>query len=47
MKKYEDIIHLSRPVSTKHPYVKGEPGGTVCAFAALTGFEGLLRRLPG
>lgn len=44
MKKYEDIIHLSRPVSTKHPPMSRENRAAQFApFAALTGFEGAIK----
>ena len=40
MKKYEDIIGLSRPVSKKHPPMSRENRAAQFApFAALTGFE--------
>ena len=43
MKKYEDIIHLSRPVSTKHPPMSRENRAAQFApFAALVGFEELI-----
>lgn len=48
MKKYEDIIGLSRPVSKKHPPMSRENRAAQFApFAALTDLKGLLRRLPG
>ena len=44
MKKYEDIIHLSRPVSTKHPPMSRENrAAQFSPFAALTGFEGAIK----
>ena len=44
MKKYEDIIGLSRPVSKKHPPMSRENRAAQFApFAALTGFEGAIK----
>ncbi len=44
MKKYEDIIHLSRPVSEKHPPMSKENrAAQFSPFAALTGFEGAIK----
>lgn len=44
MRKYEDIIHLSRPVSEKHPPMSRENrAAQFSPFAALTGFEGAIK----
>ena len=44
MKKYEDIIGLSRPVSKKHPPMSRENRAAQFApFAALTGHEDAIR----
>ena len=44
MKKYEDIIGLSRPVSKKHPPMSRENRAAQFEpFAALTGFEGAIK----
>ena len=43
-KRYDDIIHLKNPTSSKHPRM--EPLGRAAQFspfAALTGFEGAIR----
>ena len=38
--KYDDIIHLSRPVSAKHPpMVAIDRAAQFSPFAALTGYE--------
>lgn len=42
--KYDDIIHLSRPVSRKHPPMALEDrGAQFSPFAALVGYEAVLR----
>lgn len=44
MGKYDDIIHLPHPTSKKHPRMSLENRAAQFApFAALTGFEGLIR----
>lgn len=44
MKKYEDMIGLSRPVSKKHPPMSRENrAAQFSPFAALTGFEGAIK----
>ncbi len=44
MRKYEDIIHLSRPVSKNHPPMSRENrAAQFSPFAALTGFEGAIK----
>ena len=44
MKKYEDIIGLSRPVSKNHPPMSRENrAAQFSPFAALTGFEGAIQ----
>lgn len=38
--KYDDIIHLSHPVSTKHPRMAAiDRAAQFSPFAALTGYE--------
>ncbi len=38
--KYQDIIHLSRPRSQRHPHMSAhDRAGQFSPFAALTGFE--------
>ena len=44
MTEYEDIIHLQRPVSRKHPPMAREHRAAQFApFAALSGFEDRIR----
>ena len=41
--KYEDIIHLSRPVSTRHlPMSNYDRAAQFAPFAALTGYDGVI-----
>lgn len=41
--KYEDIIHLSRPVSTRHlPMSNYDRAAQFSPFAALTGYDGVI-----
>lgn len=43
MPGYEDIIHLSRPVSTRHARMSmADRGAQFAPFAALTGYESVL-----
>ncbi len=42
--KYDDIIHLERPVSRRHPPMPMEErAAQFSPFAALTGYEGVIR----
>lgn len=42
-KKYEDIIHLSRPVSTRHLPMSGyDRAAQFAPFAALTGYDDVI-----
>ena len=41
--KYADIIHLSRPISTRHlPMSNQDRAAQFAPFAALTGYDGVL-----
>ncbi len=41
--KYDDIIHLSRPVSTRHtPMSRYDRAAQFSPFAALTGYDGVI-----
>ena len=44
MRRYDDILHLPRPVSTRHPSMsRGDRAAQFAPFAALTGHDALLR----
>ncbi len=41
--KYDDIIHLSRPISTRHtPMSRYDRAAQFSPFAALTGYDGVI-----
>ena len=43
MSRYDDIIHLPRPVSQKHlPMSQADRGAQFSPFAALTGYEAVI-----
>lgn len=46
MDPYEDILHLPRPVSEKHPRMPREKrAAQFSPFAALTGYEEVIRKV--
>ncbi len=42
--KYDDIIHLSRPVSTRAKMSRMDRGAQFAPFAALPGFDAELKK---
>ena len=44
MGSYDDLLHLPRPTSTRHPRMpRGNRAAQFSPFAALTGYDGVLR----